>query len=389
MVVIQPSTGTYQMDSHAIAERVSRPTATDDEADALEVWAAGRHFNLDDLLARESVVATGANLDGHLPPSDVEEAILSRLLSRSCSTKANIPAANPIRALYSRSQVMIRNRALPLFAAVWVGLLGAVPSARGDDPPPLPPLKLTIYPSAAAWPSLKYQLLPEFNTRIRGNAAVYYGKVTAESFGFFGNRELLDKIDDWREAPLEALQNDEAAITWSGVLTKLATAAHCESCDWQLPVHEEDYYQILLPEVQQTRQFARILATTARIHIARGEFDDALRTLQSGFALVRNVAEGETIINGLVSIAINGMLYEQLTTFVQQPNAPNLYWALTMLPRPIVSLRKGVEAEIYAFGSSFPEVSRSECQTHAGRMGPSAAAFLADCARPVGRQGPA
>ena len=77
MVVIQPNSGTYQTDAHAIAERVSRPTATGDEADALEVWAAGRHFNLDDLLARESVAATGANLDGHLPPSDVEEAILS------------------------------------------------------------------------------------------------------------------------------------------------------------------------------------------------------------------------------------------------------------------------------------------------------------------------
>ena len=172
---------------------------------------------------------------------------------------------------------MIRSCALPLFAR----RLGRATQCdtlqlRGDDPPPLPPVKLTIHPAAAARPSLKYQLLPEFNTRIRGNAAVYYGKVTAEALGFFGNRELLDKIDELaRGAARSTAQNDEAC---HHLERRLSEARHgrraANRATGSCRFTKRTTIAILLPEVQQTRQFARILATTARIHIARGEFDD-------------------------------------------------------------------------------------------------------------------
>ncbi len=236
-----------------------------------------------------------------------------------------------------------------------------VSTAHGEDGP-LPNLKVTIYPAAAPRPSLKYQLLPKFNQRLDANAAVYYGKVTAESTAVFGNRELLDRFDDWREGPLAALRGDDVKMNISGIEEKLRRAALCDWCDWQLPVREPNFYRILLPEVQQTRQFAKLLATDARIHIARGQFDEAIVLLQSGFALERHVAEGETIVNGLVAIAINSMLCAQLTEYVQQPGAPNLYWALTMLPSPIVEFRKAVEAELYAFSTSFPELRDLEAR---------------------------
>jgi hypothetical protein len=260
---------------------------------------------------------------------------------------------------------MIRHKLLILFVSGTIVLAETfcvAPSARGDEPPVPPPLKLTIHPADAPQPSLKYQLLPEFNTRIPGNAAVYYGKATAEFSNFFGNREFRDKIEDFHKAPLDQLRKDEVTITWGAFEEILARAARCESCDWQLPVHGDNYYGMPLPEAQQARQFARILVSTARIHIARGEFDDALHTFQAGFALLRNVAEGETIVNGLVSIAINSMLVEEVTTFIQQPASPNLYWALSMLPSPIVSLRKGVEAEMYACRASFPELRDLEAK---------------------------
>jgi hypothetical protein len=238
--------------------------------------------------------------------------------------------------------------------ALWATI--TLPATLGRCQDEAPPLKLTIYPAAAPRPALKHQLLPDFKERIRGNAAVYYGKVTAEQTGVFGDGALLDKIDNWRDVPLAELRKEDVTMPTDGIESRLYHAARCESCDWQLPVREEEFYTIPLPEVQQTRQFGRILATRARIQIARGDFDGAVKTFQSAYALARNVAEGETLVNGLVGMAISGMMYERLLEFTQQPKAPNLYWALTMLPRPLIDLRKGAEAERSAAELSFPEL---------------------------------
>ena len=190
--------------------------------------------------------------------------------------------------------------------------------------------RLTLYSAAQPRPALRYQLLPEFMDRIPGNAAFYYGKVTAEQTRFFSNRELLSKIDQWRAAPLAELRGDEVRLPLGSIEYFLERAARCEYCDWQLPIREEQFYAILLPELQQTRQFGRILGTKARIHIARGQFDEAVKTLQIGYATGQDAAEGETLVNGLVGISICSMISEQVMECVQQPDAPNLYLGLTM-----------------------------------------------------------
>jgi hypothetical protein len=162
--------------------------------------------------------------------------------------------------------------------------------------------------------------------------------------------------------PLADLRKDDIEMPTQAIEKMLDRAARCEHCDWQLPVREENFFELLLPEVQQTRQFARFLGTSARIHIARHEYDEAMKCFQSSLALGRNVAEGETLVNGLVGIAICGITVGQLQTFVEQPDAPNLYWALTMLPRPMIDMRRGIEAEMYGATTLFPEVRDLDAQ---------------------------
>jgi hypothetical protein len=41
---------------------------------------------------------------------------------------------------------------------------------------------------------------------------------------------------------------------------------------------------------------------------------------------------------------------------MQQPDAPNLYWALTALPHPFMNVRKPMEHELGAFQRSFPQL---------------------------------
>jgi hypothetical protein len=63
------------------------------------------------------------------------------------------------------------------------------------------------------------------------------------------------------------------------------------------------------------------------------------------FALARHMGEHPTLIGGLVGIAIAYVTIAPLEELIQQPGCPNLYWALTNLPSPLVSLDKGFQGE--------------------------------------------
>jgi hypothetical protein len=196
---------------------------------------------------------------------------------------------------------------------------------------------------------------------------VEYGKVTAERNALFTNTALWENIEKWQTMPLEELRRDPVLsggrYQWiydphyqpGSVLDVLDKAARCKSCDWQLPIGEQDFFSILIPEVQQARRFARLLAVRARIQIAQGQFDESLHTLQTGYAQARHVAEGPTFIHGLVGIAICKIMNSQLRTLIEQPGAPNLYWALTQLPRPMIDMRRAMDVERHAVALSFPE----------------------------------
>lgn len=219
-------------------------------------------------------------------------------------------------------------------------------------------VRITVHPAAEARPALEYHLLPPFLDRTPGNAAVHYGKVTAEQAFFFGNKELQEKIFEWTQTPLDELPCDEVRgiVQSPFIFGSLQRAARCEHCDWLLPIREGDFYSMLLPEVQQMRSFARLLALRARLHVAEGEFDEAVRTLQIGYAMGRDAAEGQTLVNGLVGVAICNIMSRQLQELIQEPDSPNLYWALTMLPRPLVDMQPGIEAEMDALYLMLPEL---------------------------------
>jgi hypothetical protein len=57
------------------------------------------------------------------------------------------------------------------------------------------------------------------------------------------------------------------------------------------------------------------------------------------------MGEHPTLITGLVGVAIAQMGCNLLEELVQQPGAPNLYWALTGLPAQLVDMRRGASAD--------------------------------------------
>jgi hypothetical protein len=108
------------------------------------------------------------------------------------------------------------------------------------------------------------------------------------------------------------------------------------------------------------RQWGRLLALKARVEIAGGRHDDAVRTIETGVAFGRHVAGGPFVVNGLVGIAIARGMLDRVDELIAQPDAPNLYWALTALPRPLIGLRDQIELEQVVLENLVPELSDVE-----------------------------
>lgn len=224
-------------------------------------------------------------------------------------------------------------------------------------------IKIVLHPMAEPRPALKYKLLPAFIDLKPGNAALFYNKLLAESIRLFSDVDgMWDKALDWTDSPLTGLPDENIRLeilSWKWKIDEIKRASHCEYCDWQVPIREDGIYT-LLAEVQQTRAYARLLGPYARLQIAEGKYDDAVQTMQAGFALGRNVANGPTFVHNLVGCAIVNVMSDEVRELIQRPEAPNLYWALADLPRPIIDLRSGTYAEYDCIYVNFPDLRNLE-----------------------------
>jgi hypothetical protein len=79
--------------------------------------------------------------------------------------------------------------------------------------------------------------------------------------------------------------------------------------------------------------------------VAGRHFDDAVVTAKTMFALARHLGEHPTVAANLLGLSVADRPLDTLEEMVQQPGCPNLYWALTDLPRPLVDQRKGAQGD--------------------------------------------
>src|SRR5947209_1955988 len=110
----------------------------------------------------------------------------------------------------------------------------------------------------------------------------------------------------------------------------------------------------LLPDVQQLRDLANPLKLQAQLEIADGHFTEAVRILRIGYTMAKHANQADTLISSLVGTAIAQLMTDQATELSQIPGAPNLYWALTDLPRPLINLREAMQAERLMVNALFP-----------------------------------
>lgn len=206
----------------------------------------------------------------------------------------------------------------------------------------------TVTPTSEPIPALRYRLLPTLIDLKPGNAAVIYNKLQSR-LGQDDEKVLQDLLVKCEKLSAKEMPHEDLKKFFDRqepLLTELHRAARRKECDWQTPVGEQEFFSIRLDELQPSRQFARLLALHVRWRLSQGDFDGAHYSLQSCFALARHVNQGPTLIHGLVAASINLVALQQIEFWIQQPAAPNLYWALTTLPQPLVDPRLGYEGEM-------------------------------------------
>jgi hypothetical protein len=229
-------------------------------------------------------------------------------------------------------------------------LLSYVWAFAEDKKPEIPDLKvetftITVRGTPEPVPALKYQLLPMLNDMQPGNPIRGYLKCFMEQDYLYANKQVQDEREKLLNAPLSELTDGTSG--YGGSSSRNADyAARLTTPDWEiLPEFRRDGIGLLLPEVQKIRSLAGVLKLRLRGQIKENKFDEAVYSLQTIFNMSRHMDVHPTLISHLVGTAITTSSFSAIDEFISQPGSPNLFWAFTYTPKPLLSLERGIQGE--------------------------------------------
>jgi hypothetical protein len=177
---------------------------------------------------------------------------------------------------------------------------------------------------------------------------------------FFFDKDAFDRREKLLVMPLKELPSQDLKDYGGFALRQADWAARLDTPDWQVLLKlKTDGVSLLLPDVQSMRALANALKARLRAEIAQGRTSDALKTARTMFALARHMAVHPTMIGELVGISIAYLTIGPLEELLEQPGCPNLYWALTSLPVPMIAIEKGIEGERALVAAEFRDLDDS------------------------------
>jgi len=231
--------------------------------------------------------------------------------------------------------------------------------------------EIVIHPAEISRRALEYRLSPRLSDQAPGVSAPFY----AQAFLALQEREVDDDTwkkmqDQWLKMSLEELPKEEVAkalLQVDTVLRCVDQAARRSRYGLDLPLR--DYEQILptlAPRAKTFRTVARLIVLRFRYKLLEGDYEGAIHSLQTGYAMAWHCAEQPTAFNAMVGHAIVQIMNYRLVELVQLPEAPHLYWTVAALPDPMIDLQPVFDFELSVFESLFPDLE----QAHAGDATP-------------------
>jgi hypothetical protein len=237
-------------------------------------------------------------------------------------------------------------------------------------------VRMTVTPAAMPTPTFRHRLLARELSLITGNSVPFYYRAQADMRPMA--KEMRAKFDEEKElvpwystgvdcTPLAKLPLDkvrEANQMFDPVYRNhLLLAFERDDCNWDLGIRElrgPDIVSFLLPEFQDSRELARMMMLRTRQAVAERRYDDAIVIMRNQYRLGHDVATVPFLVCGLIGIAIDGMTNGALIEMISSPDSPNMYWALTELPQPLINLQPAARFELDFGSRMFPFIDQAE-----------------------------
>ncbi|HZY87413.1 MAG TPA: hypothetical protein VFE78_21430 [Gemmataceae bacterium] len=237
------------------------------------------------------------------------------------------------------------------------------PALRAQDKAPSPwaiDRTLSVSPRAAPVPALKYRLLPLSSELKEGNAVPIYLRLIHEQSDAT-QKYWTETPRQWNKLPVDKLPVEQIREflrdrRFAHFPRQLELAARRRTTEWNYTLDDGNPIGLLLPDVQIMRTYAPLLVLQVRLALAEGDFPKAAHRLETCFAFSRHVGDGPTLVHSMAAFALASQFTDAVGDFVERPGAPNLYWALTALPRPLLDPRGALGWEYHLLENQFPEL---------------------------------
>lgn len=230
------------------------------------------------------------------------------------------------------------------------------------QPDPTLVKKFTVTPAAEPRPSLKYTLLPTLREKTPGNAALAYPRAfTTRPTAKIGDEAkqhetATAKFEESALQKINVMKLEQHLQPYSTLLRELDKASHCDRCDWELlPRGGNDGIGLILNEIHPAREAIQYLGLKVKLELKQNHYTEAAKWLRVGLQTAKHHGEAGALIQMLVGLAMENTLLERVEDWIARPDSPNLYWALTTLPRPLIDSRIAFEGEAVYFDAVSPE----------------------------------
>ena len=254
---------------------------------------------------------------------------------------------------------------------------------------------IQIVPKAEPQPALSVRLLPALVDQKEGNAAVQYMQAMAFAEQTSARRAKEDFEREqiaiareegkdfgevppgiWREMAPDELPIDEVKefLNLTNFQKRfLREAVFRKTCNFDRHIRDVDRpIMFLLPEIQAIRGLARTQALRFRLAIAESDTEEAVAILGQLYGMTNHLSSEPFLVSNLVGIACAGIAWNDSFFLCEHVDAPNLYWAYAMLPKPLMRMDESLSFERDLLFESFERLREVD-------LSPKADAFWDQC----------
>lgn len=222
--------------------------------------------------------------------------------------------------------------------------------------------------SAAAEPGppLRYLFWPRHSDRLQENSMASFSRAVLMATDIGRGDPTLGKPErnEWLSGPWQdayASDIETSLGRYETVFAELERATNRMEIDYPIVGKEMTgvkLYQLLLPEIQSSRDLARLLMLRSRLEMHRGQWDQFCRTMQTMFRLSDMVGgSNDIIVSKLVAIAIAEQAFARIEEASALPESPNFYWALASIPPKLFEIRNSLDFEVFGVLRAVPSAN--------------------------------